>query len=57
MGMVICLISLYLLNANGVVVPNGCFIAVWGFTIFSSLLSIISAIVKAFSDKKIIKES
>jgi hypothetical protein len=51
MGMIFFLISLYLLNANGVVVPNGCFIAVWGFTIFSSLLSIISAIVKAFSDK------
>ena len=50
MGMIFFLISLYLLNAN-VVVPNGCFIAVWGFTIFSSLLSIISAIVKAFSDK------
>lgn len=54
MGIVflLILISLYLLNANGVVVPNECFIAVWGFTIFSSLLSIISAIVKAFSDKK-----
>lgn len=47
MGMVFFLISLYLLDANGVVVPNGCFIAVWGFTIF-----IIFAIVKAFSDKK-----
>lgn len=52
MGMIFFLISLYLLNANGIiVVPNGCFIAVWGFTIFSSLLSIISAIVKAFSAK------
>lgn len=47
MGMIFFLISLYLLNANGVVVPNGCFITAWGFTIFSLLLSILSAIVKA----------
>lgn len=45
------LISLYLLNANGVVVPNECFITAWGFTIFSLLLSILSAIGQVMSDK------
>lgn len=59
MGIVflLILISLYLLNANGVVVPNECFITAWGFTIFSLLLSILSAIGQVMSDKKIIKES
>lgn len=54
MGIVflLILISLYLLNANGVVVPNKCFIVAWGFTIFSLLFNILSAIVKAFSNKK-----
>lgn len=46
------LISLYLLNANGVVVSNECFITTWGFTIFSLLLSILSAIGQVMSDKK-----
>lgn len=52
MGMIFFLISLYLLNANGVVVPNGCFIAVWGFSIVTAVATLLSAIGQVMSDKK-----
>lgn len=51
MSMVFFLILLYLLNANGVVVPNGYFIAVWGFTIVGLIFYILSAIAKVAANQ------
>lgn len=56
MGMVICLISLYLLNANGIIVPDGCFIIAWSFSIVTAVATLVatllSAIGQVMSDKK-----
>lgn len=57
MGMVICFISLYLLNANGIIVPDGCFIIAWSFSIVTAITTLLSAIGQVMSDKKTIKES
>ena len=57
MGIVICLISLYLLNANGIIVPDGCFIVAWSFSIVTAVATLLSAIGQVMSDKKIIKEN
>lgn len=46
MAMIFFLVSLYLLNANGIVVPDGCFIAIWVFTIISFVLTVFSSMCK-----------
>lgn len=51
MGIVICLISLYLLNANGIIVPDGCFIVAWSFSIVAAVSTLLSAINQVMSDK------
>lgn len=51
MGMVICLISLYLLNANGIIVPDGCFIIAWSFSIVTAVVTLLSAIGQVMSEK------
>lgn len=52
MGMVFYLISLYLLNANGIIVPDGCFIISWSFSIVTAVATLLSAIGQIMSDKK-----
>lgn len=52
MGIVICLISLYLLNANGIIVPDGCFIVAWSSSIVTAVSTLLSAISQVMSDKK-----
>lgn len=52
MGMVICLISLYLLNANGIIVPDGCFIVTQSLSIVTAVATLLSAIGQVMSDKK-----
>lgn len=52
MEMVICLMSLYLLNANGIIVPDGCFIIAWSFSIVTTVATLLSAIGQVMSDKK-----
>lgn len=52
MGMVICLISLYLLNASGIIiVPDGCFIIAWSFSIVTAVATLLSAIGQIMSKK------
>ena len=46
MGMIFFLVSFYLLNANGIVVPDGCFIAIWVLTIVSFVLTVFSSMCK-----------
>lgn len=41
MGMVICLISLYLLNANGTTAPESYLFSAWCFTITGVIVDII----------------
>lgn len=52
MGMIFCLISLYLLNANGIIVPDGCFIIAWSFAIVTAVATLLSAIGQVMSDEK-----
>ncbi len=40
--MVIFLILLYILEANGAVIPIGCFVAAWALTITKAICGLIS---------------
>ena len=49
MAIVVCLISLYLLNANGTIAPESYLFSVWCFTITVTIVGVIvDIIVRSF---------
>lgn len=50
--MIIFLILLYILEANNIVIPFGCYIAVWIITVLQGLCGIVKGIVKAVNEVK-----